>query len=276
MRIVTGLRRRLRLGFDAADLESRYQLDALPSQCRSLVAILIVAGVFQAINIPTDYTISGGGAAFRELVVIRLISVVLVVAGIVMIRRQREPGRFERVAMWWGIFTAIGVVASFAILPPNYTEHTAWSVFLVLAMYVTLPISMVRQAGVAWLFTIGDAAILWNLKVLDVPAARVDIMLAHACAHAVGMVASWQLKRSRRDQFLAYREAELAHTQEQRALGELRILQGILPICSHCKRIRTESGDWSQLEVYVRRHTEADFSHGICPDCEQTFFVSQG
>ncbi len=276
MRLISRLRSRLRLGFDTAELEARYELDALPSHRKSLVAILVVAGIFQAINIPTDYTISGGGDAFRDLVVIRVTSVVLVVAGIVMIRGQRAPLRFERVAMWWGILTAIGVVASFAILPPNYTEHTAWSVFLVLAMYVTLPIAMVRQASVAAIFTIGDAVILWNLKVLDVPAARVDIMMAHTCAHAVGMVASWQLRRSRRDQFLAYREAELAHTQEQRARSELSVLQGILPICSHCKRIRTEAGGWSQLEVYVRRHSEADFSHCICPDCEQKYFASQG
>jgi hypothetical protein len=276
VRILAGLRQQLRLRFDADALESRYQLDALPSQRKSLVAVLVVAGAFQAINIPADYTISGGGDAFRDLMLIRVASVALVIAGIVMIRRQREPGRFERVAMWWGIFTAIGVVASFALLPPTYTEHTAWSVFLVLAMYVTLPISMVRQASVAGIFTIGDAIILWNLKVLDVPAARVDIMLAHACAHAIGVVASWQFRRSRRDQFLAYREAELAHTHEQRALGELSVLQGILPICSHCKRIRNEDGQWSQVEVYVRRHSEADFTHGICPDCEQKFFESQG
>ena len=274
--MVTGLRERLRLRFDSTELEARYQLDALPSHRKSFVAILVVAGVFQAINIPTDYTISGGGEAFRNLMVIRLASVALVIAGIAMIRRQREPTRFEWVAMWWGIFTAVGVVASFAILPSNYTEHTAWSVFLVLAMYVTLPIAMVRQASVASIFTIGDAIILWNFKELDVPAARVDIMLAHTCAHAIGLVASWQFRRSRRDQFLAYREAELAHTQEQRALGELSVLQGILPICSHCKRIRNEAGGWSQLEVYVRRHTEADFSHGICPDCEAKFFSSQG
>lgn len=273
---MTGLRERLRLAFDAPELESRYRLETLPSDRKALVAVLIVAGVFQFINIPTDYTISGGGDAFRNLVLIRLFSVVLVVAGIMMIHRQREPVRFERVAMWWGIFTAIGVVASFALLPPNYTEHTAWSVLLVLAMYVTLPISMPRQATVAWIFTIGDAVILWNLKVLDVPAARVDIMLAHACAHAIGTVASWQFKRSRRDQFLAYREAEVAHTHEQRALSELSVLKGIMPICSHCKRIRTESGEWSQLEVYVRRHSEADFSHGICPDCERDFFASRG
>lgn len=53
----------------------------------------------------------------------------------------------------------------------------------------------------------------------------------------------------------------------QTALGEVRTLRGILPICSFCKRIRDDRGYWDQVEVYVREHSEADFSHGICPDC---------
>jgi hypothetical protein len=51
------------------------------------------------------------------------------------------------------------------------------------------------------------------------------------------------------------------------ALNKLRILRGLLPICSSCKKIRNDHGDWNHLEVYIREHSEANFSHGICPDC---------
>ena len=44
-------------------------------------------------------------------------------------------------------------------------------------------------------------------------------------------------------------------------------LSGLLPICSYCKRIRKEENRWQQLEVYLSEHSEAEFSHGICPDC---------
>ena len=53
----------------------------------------------------------------------------------------------------------------------------------------------------------------------------------------------------------------------QRALAEIRQLRGILPICAHCKKIRDDQGYWHQLEAYIRDHSEADFSHGICPEC---------
>jgi hypothetical protein len=48
---------------------------------------------------------------------------------------------------------------------------------------------------------------------------------------------------------------------------EVKILQGILPICSHCKKIRKKDGLWIQLESYVKDHAEVDFTHGICPEC---------
>ena len=54
----------------------------------------------------------------------------------------------------------------------------------------------------------------------------------------------------------------------QDALREIKTLQGIVPICSFCKKIRDDKGFWSQVESYVSQHTEAEFSHGICPDCK--------
>ena len=51
------------------------------------------------------------------------------------------------------------------------------------------------------------------------------------------------------------------------ALEHIRTLQGILPICSFCKKIRDDQGYWSQVEAYLGRHSEARFSHGICPEC---------
>jgi PAS domain S-box-containing protein len=53
----------------------------------------------------------------------------------------------------------------------------------------------------------------------------------------------------------------------QRSLRENRILRGLLPVCSHCKRIRDERGAWQPMEAYIHNRTEAQFSHGICPDC---------
>lgn len=53
----------------------------------------------------------------------------------------------------------------------------------------------------------------------------------------------------------------------EQTLKEIRILRGLLPICSNCKKIRDTTGSWSQIEEYILKHSEAQFTHGICPDC---------
>jgi hypothetical protein len=61
--------------------------------------------------------------------------------------------------------------------------------------------------------------------------------------------------------------------QLDQALAEIEMLKGILPICSHCKKIRTDDGDWEQLEAYISKHSLAKFSHGLCPDCEREHYA---
>jgi hypothetical protein len=58
----------------------------------------------------------------------------------------------------------------------------------------------------------------------------------------------------------------------EKALMDNKTLSGLLPICSNCKKIRDDEGYWQQVEVYIRDHSEADFSHSICPDCIKVLY----
>ena len=58
----------------------------------------------------------------------------------------------------------------------------------------------------------------------------------------------------------------------QSSLDKVRLLGGLLPICSSCKRIRDDQGYWNQIEAYIRDHSEAEFSHSICPDCTKKLY----
>jgi PAS domain S-box-containing protein len=58
----------------------------------------------------------------------------------------------------------------------------------------------------------------------------------------------------------------------QTALSRIRTLSGLIPICSHCKKIRNDQGFWQQVEVYVKENTEADFSYGLCEDCSRELY----
>ena len=70
--------------------------------------------------------------------------------------------------------------------------------------------------------------------------------------------------------------AEMALKQEHdkllAAMEEIKTLSGLLPICSSCKKIRDDKGYWNNLESYIEKHSQASFSHGICPECSEKLY----
>jgi hypothetical protein len=68
------------------------------------------------------------------------------------------------------------------------------------------------------------------------------------------------------------RELEQTNQRLQHSLDTIRTLGGLIPICSHCKKIRNDKGYWQQLEIYIKEHTDAEFTHGLCPECEKSIY----
>lgn len=56
------------------------------------------------------------------------------------------------------------------------------------------------------------------------------------------------------------------------AFSEIKTLRGIIPICASCKKIRDDKEHWNQIETYIKEHSDADFSHGICPECAEKLY----
>jgi PAS domain S-box-containing protein len=75
---------------------------------------------------------------------------------------------------------------------------------------------------------------------------------------------------TRRKQAEAEREQLIAQLQE--ALAKVKLLSGFLPICASCKKIRDDKGYWNQIEEYIQKHSDAEFSHSICPDCMDNLY----
>lgn len=82
------------------------------------------------------------------------------------------------------------------------------------------------------------------------------------------------LERIRLENKNLQKTEELERTVEQlkEALNMVKQLHGLLPICARCKKIRDDTGYWHEVEVYIREHTEAEFSHGICPQCAEELY----
>ncbi len=90
-----------------------------------------------------------------------------------------------------------------------------------------------------------------------------------ACGLAlVGLIAGYIQIHTRQ---VRARERKLRARVDE-AVAQIRTLRGLLPICARCKNVRDDSGYWTQIEQYVHDHSEAEFSHGICPDCFKTLY----
>ncbi|MGR3220439.1 MAG: sensor with HAMP domain protein, partial [Candidatus Anammoxibacter sp.] len=65
-------------------------------------------------------------------------------------------------------------------------------------------------------------------------------------------------------------QSEIA--EREKAIAKVKILSGFLPICAGCKKIRDDDGYWNQIEEYIRDHSEAEFTHSMCPECLREYY----
>lgn len=84
--------------------------------------------------------------------------------------------------------------------------------------------------------------------------------------------AAIEISRDITDLKLAEEERDKLIKELQDALANIKTLKGLLPICSSCKKVRDDGGYWHQVEVYIHDHSDANFSHSICPDCAKTLY----
>jgi len=76
------------------------------------------------------------------------------------------------------------------------------------------------------------------------------------------------------ERVLALRDRLASQAEELRlAMAKIKTLSGLVPICMHCKRIRNDQDFWLEVEDYVTTHTDAFFSHGLCPDCYEKYYT---
>lgn len=104
----------------------------------------------------------------------------------------------------------------------------------------------------------------------------IEAMQAGAADYLVkGQLGASMLERAIRyaiERKRAEREREKLISELKEALAQVKTLSGLLPICASCKKIRDDKGYWQQVEVYLRHHSGAEFSHSICPDCAQKLY----
>jgi sensor domain CHASE-containing protein len=106
---------------------------------------------------------------------------------------------------------------------------------------------------------------------LESPLPAVVFFAGTLCALLLGAVSYYAQRSSRQATETARANAAL-----RAALNQVKTLEGLLPICCYCKRVRDDTGYWSQIDTYIRKHTKASVSHGYCPECAAKFYEECG
>jgi hypothetical protein len=103
-----------------------------------------------------------------------------------------------------------------------------------------------------------------------------ELSITHASLWLVVMLGlilgARNLNRRINERDLALEERRQALQESLNAKEKVKRLEGLLPICSSCKRIRDDNGEWQAMEAYIHSHSEADFTHGICPECARKLY----
>ena len=106
--------------------------------------------------------------------------------------------------------------------------------------------------------------------------ARLRLGMAHLALWFVGMtgliLGARNLEGHAQARQRAEAEREQLIGQLQEALASVKTLRGLVPICSSCKKIRDDQGYWTQLETYLKQHSDAEFSHSLCLDCVRKLY----
>lgn len=252
--------------------EESYRQYALEADFRQtkIVSLIVLAGTL--FFIPSDYQLFGASSKLWWLLCARLVLIASSVALFLKLKSRSTPGQFDAYVLSYMI---VMVVVSFYISltrPSSYLLHVIVSVLIINMLYLAFPLPVRLQIIPALL---GSLANIILLLVIQSPAdslSKTAILFGFLFANVIGILASRQTNYWKRQQFIALlREKEVRLKLEQ-ALDEIKTLRGIIPICAYCKNVRNDPGSWEQIEEYVTTHTHAQFTHGICPDCEKKHF----
>lgn len=173
--------------------------------------------------------------------------------------------RFVRNGVWFYRILAFGLTSVLMYnqyFGPSGDSSLVWLYIFPLGIFFVLGIS----EGITWycLFTTVSMLLLFTPEIAGAAIYSDDMRIRHVCAYMIitFMALSFEFLR-----WYFYTQLEHEREKLKEAAEHVRTLNGLVPICSICKKIRDDKGYWNQLEQYLLDHTNAKLTHGICDDC---------
>jgi hypothetical protein len=212
------------------------------------------------------------GPNFAEIQYTRCFVLIWIAASAVMFLYLKTP----KALYSFGFLIALGLglvaIRIPMLRPPNYMGHYMFNMMFLVSYYVLFPIPFRLQIIPPLLVSCFDIGFLLLYKKPMDPQYYPVITSAILVANMLGFFIAIQASLANRKRFLEYKKERVLAQKLQSTLDKLEVAERFVPICCHCKRIRRDDDFWEELETFVQRAPEFQFSHGICPTCMNTYY----
>jgi hypothetical protein len=266
---------KLSASFISERTELLYRNNFLAGDRRQTIVGLILLCIPVIVFGYSDYMLFGNSAQFHYLLVARSIAVLL--AGFTLLFLIKSKNIFTKDTLVLSTLLFFACLQLYINLgrPSNYYQYTTFDILVVFALYTLIPNRYFFQIIAAASVSVFNIYVFTFHKNLPSNLAITVFGFSYLFVNAIGLWISWNLHIYRRRQFATQLE-QIATTEKlQLANSEIKTLQGILPLCSGCKKIRDDKGYWSQIDAYIEAHTDTQFSHGMCSKCVETLYGDQ-
>ncbi len=250
------------------EVESEYRQDALKRDTSQLTIAIYLALIPIAVFVLNDILTFSDNYLFTEIVIGRIIMTVWSLVVIFMLRQSRHFIIIDRIMLLWLIGVSLLTLMISYSRPDDYIAAIVLNILYVMAIYVMFPVPLYMHVIAGTLISLGECMMMFTVKNLQIiPGGLIMLLSGFILANLFGFIASYQRHRSHRRQFVLLNNEREIKAKLHYALSEVKTLRGIIPICSMCRKIRNDEGYYEVVEQYLKRHSDADFSHTLCPDC---------
>lgn len=256
--------------FSDPDMEASFQRHIRPVVARQFRIALIVWIILLLLFAIPDYFSLGPTRPFYYLLAYRAVSVTVLIILLMTIKPETNFYKLSYPVMWIANIYMTGFMLFFIYRPD--AVYLVIGVIMIQLAYVLvfLPIRfMMAFSGAIYGVAI---TLLTRWAMGTTPVNLVALFIILLLPVGVGALTTNRNGILQRREFALRIQAEKISAELQKALSDIKQLSGLLPICSSCKKIRNDEGYWEQIEGYIRDHTEAEFSHSICPDCAKRLY----
>lgn len=258
--------------FSDRALEAQFREHSLPSGIFTSRLFLFAAAILQIPFVMTDYRLFGTELPFFLLILGRVVFISITIGLAVFLAGNRDLNLFRRSMSAWVVLLLSYNASIDSTRPSEFLGHLHIEILAVLVCYILLPLSPQR------LILLGVFGTTLHLLTLNLFRTNIDALEINAAvsafvgANLVGAIHAVRAGASQRREYLALLEANQTNRELREAMNRIRSLEGLLPICSHCKNIRDTNDAWKPVEAYVQEKTAATFTHSICPCCLERYY----